>query len=418
VAESTQKKDDSGYDDRTIGRRLREIRTWRGLTLRAAAELAGYSASYLSLLEHGERPVDNRRLIAALASVLAVSPSELIGQPARRRDPEMAAAQATVSAIRLVLIVDRLGVRPASDCSGRDLRLLTADAARAVDLRTACDLPALGAMLPTLLVDLHHAVAAARGNDRVVALEGLMHGYASAMTLLHMLGYQMEAWEAATKSVEVGAELGGGWESMAAFSLTHALLPMGTEAHQHAYRIASEATDAARRVTGKVQGEPALAAYGSLCMVSALACAVTSRNDEADQRIGEAREIAARVGECSPVVATFGPTNVAMYRMKGALEVGDFGRAALLGGRIDPERITSSERQAMYWIDYGRALAKMRGRQEDAVSAFRSGELRAPLRVRGNVYARETVTDLLRRADRGASGRELRGLAYRMGISA
>jgi transcriptional regulator with XRE-family HTH domain len=48
-----------------VGRRLREIRLWRGLSLRAVAELVGVSASYLSLIERGERPVDKRSTLEA-----------------------------------------------------------------------------------------------------------------------------------------------------------------------------------------------------------------------------------------------------------------------------------------------------------------------------------------------------------------
>lgn len=406
-------------DDDTvgIGQRLQEIRAWRGLSLRVVAELAGLSAGHLSRVERGERLVDSRKTIAALADALAVSPSELIGHPVRSKDPMMAAAQATVPALRLVLIAERIGA-PHGDGSGRDIGMLTAEAERAVKLRSSVDLVVLGSMLPPLLVDLHHVVATSRGDDRVAALEGLMHGYGSTMALLHMLGYQWEALEAALKSAEVAAELGGGWESVAAFSLTHALLPMGNRVHEHAYHTASEAAETARSLTGTVQRDPALAAYGSLCLVSGLAAAVTSREAEAAERIAEAQEVAERVGECSPTVATFGPTNVAMYRLKGALEVADYDRAYQLGRQIDPDRITSHERRAMFWIDYGRALSKMRGRQDDAVAAFRNSERCAPLRVRSNIYAREAVASLLHRAKRDAGGHELRGLAYRMGLSA
>jgi hypothetical protein len=45
---------------RTIGQRLREIRYWRGKSLRVVAELAGISESHLSRLERGERQVDRR----------------------------------------------------------------------------------------------------------------------------------------------------------------------------------------------------------------------------------------------------------------------------------------------------------------------------------------------------------------------
>jgi transcriptional regulator with XRE-family HTH domain len=40
-----------------IGRRIREIRTWRKLSIKELAELAGFSESYLSRIERGDRPV-------------------------------------------------------------------------------------------------------------------------------------------------------------------------------------------------------------------------------------------------------------------------------------------------------------------------------------------------------------------------
>ncbi|WP_184727525.1 hypothetical protein [Saccharopolyspora phatthalungensis] len=40
----------------------------------------------------------------------------------------------------------------------------------------------------------------------------------------------------------------------------------------------------------------------------------------------------------------------------------------------------------------------------------------APQRVRNMPFVRETVTDLVQRAQRDAVGRELRGMAYRMGL--
>lgn len=404
--------------DFDLARRLRQLRSWRGKRLIVVAGLAGISESYLSRLERGERRLNNRRLIARLADALDVSPSELLGHPARLADSMMIGAQATVPAVRLALITHRLGAPLAFRGSGRGVRELEAEAQRAVALRTDCDMPGLGAMLPELLIDLHAVVASSGGDDRLSALEGLMHGYASASAMLHMLGYPMEGWEAAARSAEVATELGDGWQAVASFTLTHALLPMGTEAHHHAYQTASDAADRARGLNGHIQGDPALAAYGSLCLVSALAAAVTGRNAEAAERITEAAEVAARIGECSPTVATFGPTNVAIYQMKGALEVGDCELAAQLGSQIEPQRITSAERRAMYWIDYGRALAPLRGRHQDSVAAFRNGERCAPLRVRSNVYARETVVDLLGRVQQAAVGRELRGLAYRMGMSA
>ncbi len=68
-------------DSRTIGRRLREVRFARGKSLRVVAELAGISPCYLSRLESGERALDRRSLIVALANALQIAPSDLTALP-------------------------------------------------------------------------------------------------------------------------------------------------------------------------------------------------------------------------------------------------------------------------------------------------------------------------------------------------
>lgn len=73
--------------------------------------------------------------------------------------------------------------------------------------------------------------------------------------------------------------------------------------------------------------------------------------------------------------------------------------------------------QAAYWTDFGRATARLPGRRENAVRALLTAEELFPVRMYRNPFARETVADLLGRARRDAGGRELRGLAYRMGVA-
>ncbi|HKR48611.1 MAG TPA: helix-turn-helix transcriptional regulator [Pseudonocardiaceae bacterium] len=72
---------DVGDDARTIGRRLRLIRHSRREGLRVIAGLAGMSKSKLSLIERGERALDSRSDIVALANALQISPSELVRLP-------------------------------------------------------------------------------------------------------------------------------------------------------------------------------------------------------------------------------------------------------------------------------------------------------------------------------------------------
>ena len=61
-------------DGITIGARLRTLRRWRGMTQTQVAGLAGLSPSFLSMVETGQRPLDRRSHIAALAECPARSP--------------------------------------------------------------------------------------------------------------------------------------------------------------------------------------------------------------------------------------------------------------------------------------------------------------------------------------------------------
>jgi hypothetical protein len=80
--------------------------------------------------------------------------------------------------------------------------------------------------------------------------------------------------------------------------------------------------------------------------------------------------------------------------------------------------VTSASRRAGFYSDLGRGLATERAYRHEAVAALRTAERLAPQRVRANPFVRDVVTDLMRRARRDAIGRELRGMAYRMGLAA
>jgi transcriptional regulator with XRE-family HTH domain len=407
---------DMADERQDIARRLRELRAWRRKSLKVIAELAGITEGHLSRLERGERRLDKRSTIAALAAALEVSPSELIGQPLRWEDPAMAEAQATIPALRLALVGTELG-QPGTG-SARPVGDVVTEVERCVALRTQCDFAAMGAMLPSLLADLYATVALSRNEERTVALRQLIRALNSAMTLAHAFGYADLAYLVTERSAQVADDLRDpAWSAIAAFSRVHASLPMGGP-HQ-AYTLAASATDTARSVTGEVNGDSALASYGALCMASALMAAVTGRTDESDTRLAEATAVAQRTGETGPDVAYFGPTNVAMYRMTSALERGDSDLAVELAGSVQPAHIASSERRAKHWLDTGRALAALRGREYDAVAAFQRSETLAALRLRSNIYARETVAGLLPRVRHNTTaGRELHGIAYRMGLNA
>lgn len=78
---------DSSARDDGIGLAVRRARRSRGLTLEELAGLVGRSKAWLSMIENGQRPLDKRGDIAALASALEVSADALIGQPAPEIQP-------------------------------------------------------------------------------------------------------------------------------------------------------------------------------------------------------------------------------------------------------------------------------------------------------------------------------------------
>jgi hypothetical protein len=67
--------------------------------------------------------------------------------------------------------------------------------------------------------------------------------------------------------------------------------------------------------------------------------------------------------------------------------------------------------------EVGRALAAEKKTRDKAVRVLVRAEQIAPQRIHNDLFVRETVAGLLRQARRDAGGRELRGLAWRMGLA-
>jgi hypothetical protein len=51
----------------------------------------------------------------------------------------------------------------------------------------------------------------------------------------------------------------------------------------------------------------------------------------------------------------FGPTNIGLYRMAGALEGGDHEGALTIAESLPPQLHADESRAAYFWKDYGRA---------------------------------------------------------------
>ena len=396
---------DGAEDVRAIGRRLRQIRHARRKSLRVVAGLAGISASYLSRLESGQRALDRRSLIIALANALEVAPTELteITLPASG-EPGNDLAQ---DAIRLALLAVGMG-HPGGELL--DTQTLTGRVSDLLDAQQACQHDTVGANLPGLIRDLHTTVAAGRDDAALLELVTLLHVQGTEAWLRDVGAPLDLAWQAATLAQDAADQLGNPQiRGLAAFGTTHGLLAAG--ALDLATVHLNEAITNVRTTT------PAgLQLAGMLAFTSSLVAAARRDEAEVSGPLELAADLAQRTGEGNAYWFGFGPTNVGVWRMVVALEAGDHAQAAAIAEQLDARRIPSPQRRAAYWADYGRALARLRGRRDDATRALRHAELISPARVHRHPFVRETLAELLSRAQRDAAGRELRGMAFRAGL--
>ncbi|MGI5128054.1 helix-turn-helix domain-containing protein [Pseudonocardia sp. CA-107938] len=321
-----------------IGRRLREIRVWRGLSLRAAGELAGFSAAYLSLIERGVRPIERRSTLEALAGALQVSPSELTGTATRAaEDRESGPA---VAALRLALADVEFG--EAVDAPARPWPDVAADLAAMNALRPQAAYGALGAVLPALVVDLHAHLTT---EHRRAALAGLVDCYAAAQFLAKNLGVPDLALVASRHLRDATSALSGPeWAGLAAWSRAQAI---SQSARDRAHAVA---TRGAADIASELDRPQVADVYGSLHLTAALASMTLGRTDTAADHLDEAAAVATRPG-----VGTgfgnlwFSSGNVQVWRTMLAVEAGDGGRAVEIARGVDPATLPESPNRQAAW---------------------------------------------------------------------
>jgi transcriptional regulator with XRE-family HTH domain len=382
----------------TIGQTLRQIRKARGKSLAVVAGLAGISVSYLSRLETGDRALDSRSLIVALANALDVAPSELIDLPVPA--PGDGNTHGAAQKLRVALMAVSRGLPGGSVAVVDELR----DRAHAVE---RADYEKRGVLLPGLVRDLHATFAAGRDVRDVLELAFMLHAQ-TVRGWLYVVGAPLDLrWQAATVARQAAEDLADPTAlGVVAWASVVEMLASG------AFDLAQAELDAADVPTTTSEG---LQLNGMLALSQALVAAADSRPGDIAAPLEHAAEIAQQTGQGNAFRMGFGPVNVGLWRMASALEAGDADTVIQVAQGLRPEEHPSRERQATYWMDYGRALARVR-RWDDAVKALRKAESLHPLRVLRNPFARDTIAELLVKAKRDAVGRELRGMAYRAGL--
>lgn len=397
-----------------LGQRLKAVRRRRRLTQQVVADLAGISTSYLSMIENGQRPIDRRSTLEALAGALRVSPVELgalpIGGPVK--DEQLSAALAGLPALEEVLT--DLPVFEV-DMAPREWPAVQEDVHRLVSvLRPAADLPGQVQLLPGLLRELNAIAATNRSRE---VLTGLAECYLAASLVAKYLGARLLPGVAVMHLRAVAQELDEPrYLGLAGFARAQAL---ASGNRQKALELSVAAADQMQPLIGA--DEDARQVFGMAHLNAALASAALRREADAHAHIAEARDaVRGRDESSDPGFAhmSFTGTNVGFWEVAVTLELGEPGRVVReLRPRIAPQRMTSRSRQGAYWVDLGRSLARDRNTRDEAVAALMRAEELSPVATRANVWAVEAVSDLVFRSKRDAVGTDLRGLAYRMRIA-
>jgi transcriptional regulator with XRE-family HTH domain len=388
---------------RTIGRRVRQIRQSRRKSLRVVAGLAGMSAAHLHRIETGQRALDSRSQTVALANALQVAPSELVGLSVPA--PGNGHADSAVTAVRQALTAvsrNRPGgqVVPVEALRTRVGELLTTS--------RQCRQTDVGAALPGLIRDLHTSIAAGRDVAELLDAAVMLHSQGT-LAWLRVMGARVDLRSLAALVARQAAEHRDDPTTTGLAVWGDGLVMLATGD----FDLARAELDA---VTVPTNTRESMQLAGMLALSQSLVAAADGRPADADAALCYAEDLAQRTGEGNAYSLGFGPTNVGLWRLAAAMEAGDHERAAVIAEDLNPQVHPNRSRQAAYWIDYGRALARLRGRHNDAVIALRRAETVSPLHTLRNPFVRDVLAELVVRARRDAVGRELRGMAYRAGL--
>jgi transcriptional regulator with XRE-family HTH domain len=391
---------------RMIGRRLRQIRKSRGKSLVVIAGLAGMSKSQLDRIERGEVALDKLSEIVALANALQIAPSDLMRLPVPA--PANGHTDSATEAVRLAL--------DAIDADGLDglvlpVEILRDQVTRIHAQRRACQFAEVATDLPALIRNLHTTLATGADRGELLDLAVYLHTHVTRLWLSRVAAPD----DLIRRTVFLARRLSQQRDEvttlgMAGFGAADTLLNGG------AFRLG-------RALLNSLTLPPVTAnTAGLVCqltMCHAQAAVLDGRPDDVAAPMDAAAELAERfgvTGDTGSLGFAHTRADVGLVRMALALEAGEPDQAVSIARDVHAEHHPFPSGQAHYWMHYGRALARLRGRRDDAVRALRTAEDIFPIKVRRDPLVRDVIATLLPGTRRDAVGVELRGMAHRAGL--
>jgi hypothetical protein len=272
----------------------------------------------------------------------------------------------------------------------------------------ACRHAEVGDVLPVLIRDLHSSIEAGRDVAELLDLAVLLHTQGSG-AWLGVMGAGVELRALAALLARRAAEHRDEPAAMG-LAVWGDVLVMLAEGD---FELAQAELNAVNVPTVSPASQQLA---GMLALAQSLVAAADQRTADVAAALEYAGDMAQHTGEGNAYSLGFGPTNVGLWQMSSFLEVGDHERVAAVAHGLHPEQHPNRSRQAAYWVNYGRALTRLRERQDDAVMAFRRAEVISSFHTLRNPFVRDALAELVTRARRDAVGRELRGMTYRAGL--
>ena len=392
-------------DAQTIGLAIWRVRDARGKSLRVVAGLAGMSKDTLQRIETGERSPTLAEL-AALADALQLSVPELTRLPVPA--PANGHTDSTMEAIRRAVIA------VSNDLPGGQVlpvEVLRTRVTAVVDALCRCDREGeVGAALPGLIRDLHSSIAAGRDVAELLLLSTWLHTQATVPWLrlasapLDLCSLTVMLARRAAHDLGTPVPMG-----LVAVSAARVALLEG------AFDLAQGALDA---VTVPTNTPELMQLAGLGALRRSVVAAAANRVGDKDASLAYAAELAERTGEGNAYGLGFGPFSVGEFRIQGLVEAKNYEQAVSIAEGLNPDAHANQSSRASYWRNYGQALARLRGRHDDAVRALRRAELISPHGVLRNPFIRDILAVLLRHSRRGSStDQEVRGMARRAGLA-
>ncbi|MFF9649721.1 helix-turn-helix domain-containing protein [Streptomyces sp. NPDC014622] len=343
------------------GENIAVLRKARGLGQTKLARLAGISASYLSKIEVGTRPV-TPPVVAALAKAMRVPTQRIYGQPFLGPSEQADLLNDLRSAVRRYTLPKEDVPEPAE---------LAADVAKAMQLRAETNYLELLGMLPRLLGQVTATALSSSGEagawTQVSDVYGCAYAAAHRMAqpdLADMI-VSRQAW-AAQQTWNPEAEVAAAWNEAGTYQ--------SAGQYDDGLAIIERAIS---KYEGAAGNTPASAlSLGSLHLRGIVLASRHKDKNATAEHLERAKRFAN--GLQSDVLRhnlTFGPGNTALYELAAHIELGNPDRATKMSGPLleDPPTNLSPSRLGRMYIDIARVRLDMKdysGTEEALEKAF------------------------------------------------